>query len=768
MRISGTSEPELELTSNTTAAFECPWECRQCCALPRLHRLRRTAFKCISPEEDAFDFDTVFGHNCSGPEDRLSSVGYRKFTCMYTPEQRAARAFMSLDLCAASLSSTDVESFQDWIGNDTCHVSVFGKWKSRRTEDGNRGGLLGAPVGAVLRNPANLVKLIVTLRAPKIKLANTTRMEARRSLRSMLNADMQSGRVDRFALAAWGFALKKRSVFTGMPKVKGSASVLPKFRIGGWPTRMVSYKTPPGDINKLNPRNIFRCIQHTLRDLPVEDGAEGNSWSSASEGAGLAYRTPVDVFHHYFEKWGLYPDPYHFMVPSDQLQTDAVLSKFVFQSIGAHRVELVEADGTLVLNPMSLGGCEMTPTPRGCPASSRSVLEALPTHIRSSTKYLVRMEGLFEDVPVRDGFAHWGGNAFFDSKQQLVALQYKGETVIDPTLSSWSYLKFVFRSSLVSTITSFDHLVGSHIMISQALALATFEAMPSTHSMRLFFAPHTAGALKVNFNAALNLFPKQGLVHRASPFAEEAFEGANNEAGILWAKTPALRFIPFSEVYERQSQWRVRSGLQGIQNEIPMFEDAKLLHDAFQVYTEHFIAAVYGSTHCDERLAEDIVMQRWLRHFFNSADISTPDFWPSSWSGTNESCAMLKEMLADLCFHVTGFHHHVGTVMDFFRDTRFVSTSWRHGEYSAPPKQTLLMILLAATTNKDFPRLGNSNLSKSIFANHPDLNEVYQDFWFMLERIEQSMESRNELREKHGRLAFTQMSPKYVEWSVAV
>merc|ERR1719310_2467796 len=100
---------------------------------------------------------------------------------------------------------------------------------------------------------------------------------------------------------------------------------------------------------------------------------------------------------------------------------------------------------------------------------SVDILSALSSDIRKDIRFCVKLEGLFEDVELRRHMQRWGGNAFFDKDGKIQALQYNGETVersesTGEKKDRWEQFKFIFRSSLVSTVTAFDHLVTVHIM----------------------------------------------------------------------------------------------------------------------------------------------------------------------------------------------------------------------------------------------------------------------------------------------------------------
>lgn len=355
-----------------------------------------------------------------------------------------------------------------------------------------------------------------------------------------------------------------------------------------------------------------------------------------------------------------------------------------------------------------------------------------------------------------------------------MAIQYRGETQVKGRHDSerWHALKFIFRSSLVSTITAFDHLVSTHILAAGSLAIAAAETLPSIHGLRHILTPHVWGTLSINLGAATNLFAKGMLVHRASPFEAEAFQEENGDDGKLWKMIPALRYTPFEELYQTYVEVKVQ--YQSAFHEIPFFEDGKMLHDALKNYLTHVVTFLYGAIEkessqkqsCDSGLQADKRVDVFVKHFFE-LNAHEPHFYPKHWQEFASSrCSVLIKFLAEVIFLVTGWHKHVGTVADFFRDTRFASTSWKEGETQAPPKHSMLMQLLAATTNAHYPRL-NQSLT-DIYSRSSQFHDIFVGLHTSMNDVQQNVERRNTDRERNGRLGFHQMEPMLIEWGVEV
>lgn len=238
--------------------------------------------------------------------------------------------------------------------------------------------------------------------------------------------------------------------------------------------------------------------------------------------------------------------------------------------------------------------------------------------------------------------------------------------------------------------------------------------------------------------------------------------------GILWAKTVALRYTRFEDAYTTYRQFLEELSSEGVQMpELPFFEDGLPIYREIQRYVESAIGEIYGlgSARCSARLLADHEAQRFLAHFWRLSDPATPDFWPSEFR--RPTCHALTELLTEVIFGVTGWHRHVGTVADFFRDTRFASTNWQRGEMSTRPAQAVMVQLLAQSTNALLPHLSDE-LSETIYGDHEALAENFRTFNSRMLEIQSDMEQKNQARLMRNDIPYHNMEPTSLEWSVAV
>jgi len=731
---------------------------------------RRDSFKCITRGID--NVTSIPDYNCDEPVPRTSSSHEMKRACRFTRPERRGRAWRDLEDCR----DTSVRLYEDFLGYDSCSVTQTGKMISR-TLGTRQFGLGRRAIDALFLSNSHAIAGGVcnsvgsTFADGGLLPPGLTEEQAQAELCAGIEDDLNSKRLDPFSMGVWAASVGPLNPWN-LTKASAGTQILQKFEIPGWPARSVAYETPEDDM-KLLPTGIMldltRCTMQRLRGLSREDDmtADDNQWGEGCE-------DPAAILHKYYDRWGIYQRPWNFDVPLNEITSDRILEQLVFQNIGSHKLELLhDLDGhdADFISPVGLGGCGHGALPvMGCPFPLQSALTAVPERVRRSLKFALRMEGLFDDVPRRPGMGKWGGNAFFDGEGHLRAVQYQGRTLIaGEGDNDWDYFKFVFRSSLVSTITAFDHLVATHILAAETLAVAATENLGPDNELRMLVNPHLVGSLSINFNAALNLFPQGILIHRASPFASEAYQHEDGRGnGILWAKTVVLRYTKFEDAYRTYRQFYEELRSEGVQMpELPFFEDGLLIHQEIQRYVDSAIDLIYGSGQylCNARYRVDVEAQRFISQFWALSDPATPDFWPQEFRGS--TCNNLKGLLTEVIFMVTGWHRHVGTVADFFRDTRLASTVWKEGESNTRPRQAHLMMLLAATTNAILPKL-SQELSETIYGDHTALSDNFRTLNSRMLEVQSEIEQRNQVRQSQNNVPYHNMEPESIEWGVQV
>jgi hypothetical protein len=664
-------------------------------------------------------------------------------------------------------------------------------------------------VGGICYIPAKLAEAFPNTTCRNDIMRDTCTDMMTNQLCEQLQLDLKTGRIDKPAMAMWGAAMAPVEKVGPFRLPEAQPRQYKRVRIPGWSSHVVSYEHPKEEnmMDFKGSRGGFECMMSKLLEFPVidfrDDTDEKNQFDDG-EDKSITTVSTGDILEKYYRRFGMYPDPYHFVISDKEKQSDATVAKLVFESIGAHHVEVIENDKLHSLNSIGLSafGDSVDGTDNG---GGTGILKALTADVARAAHYIVRLEGLFNDLQTRPRMQGWGGNAVFDASGKLLALQYRGQTKYPDSADkkereTWERFKFIFRSSLVSTVTALDHLVSTHILSAQAITASTFETLKPDHSLRIVLQPHVWNSFNLNFQAGTNLFSPSMLVHRASPYTIEAFGGEGSTGGMslknlgdrgkgkIWEKTKILRYKMFSEMYESYQSLKRK----GAQREMPFFEDGILLHTTLKRYFRLFTQKFYGENPatCNQNLANDRSIHEFTTSFFRYAsgdDESTYDFWPQELRQANSSCTVFTDFLTEVVFVLTGFHAQVGVVTDFFRDTSFAATAWVEGEKQARPKHSMMMMLLAALTASPHHRL-NENLvdiylpggaihqpcsaaCKQLLKKkqqHENLKAIFQQLYDEMVEVQRIIEVRNQQRVDTGHVEYHGMNPKYLLWGVSV
>merc|ERR1712216_250421 len=85
----------------------------------------------------------------------------------------------------------------------------------------------------------------------------------------------------------------------------------------------------------------------------------------------------------------------------------------------------------------------------------------------------------------------------------------------------WEAAKFIFRASLITEITAIDHLLYSHLTVSNGGAQAAMDQLGAEHPLRRLLKPFMYRANAINDQASRALFVEGGLVDRTFGFKRE-------------------------------------------------------------------------------------------------------------------------------------------------------------------------------------------------------------------------------------------------------
>lgn len=361
----------------------------------------------------------------------------------------------------------------------------------------------------------------------------------------------------------------------------------------------------------------------------------------------------------------------------------------------------------------------------------------------------------YQTIQVRQGFSKVGSEMFFSAEGFPISVKI-GDRSIGNQDSDWQYAKFHWRSSLFLALTLQDHLLGAHLSAANALAVASREVLPARHPLRRLMARYTMGTIKVNLEGVQELTVSNGLLQRATPFAD--FQAAVQAASD--SLPPAKELLAMVTAAPGEQ----------ILLEAPFVKDGTQLYQLNEQLVQGFFSD-YGWCNSTGRSPggfADVHVQKFAARV---KALLKPEFLDVS-----ETCTDFVQDLQDLTFIVSGFHGHVSNIADVFEDPDMLSMSWREGEAYGPPKQAVLTSLLHhSTSHNRFPTMDDNFTHLCVGLDLEDAGfckDLFDDFQVRAQTLAAVIEGRNANRtmqvgEVEYPTPYVVMSPSFAETMVA-
>jgi len=361
-----------------------------------------------------------------------------------------------------------------------------------------------------------------------------------------------------------------------------------------------------------------------------------------------------------------------------------------------------------------------------------------------------------KDVEVRPGFGKYGTDMYFTAEGlPAMVVTTNGKEVMRGD-KDWQYWKFVWRSTLLGTVTLIDHLHLTHFRSANLLARASRKTLPPNHPLRRLMSIFTFGSIFINNIAMHLLVGHRSPLHRSTPF--KTFEA-------LQETVPKI-MKPLRDWHKRlldNTEWEK---MPQILKDTPYYSDGRILSKEVKKMVSNMMVAMgwkdgSGKSCTTLKDLHDTSAIRFLKHI--QMDEATEGYDQSLSSAS--SCEQLMAWLTDIIWTVTGWHRHVGKVADFVSDPALAGFSWREGESFTAPRQAMIMSAVAAFTGTPQPKLIEDYTHLFVGIEHGEkMTEVWNDFRKALQTVETEVVTRN----KGRTIKNSHSNPAEVECSVAV
>ncbi|CAK4072557.1 unnamed protein product [Aphanomyces euteiches] len=334
-------------------------------------------------------------------------------------------------------------------------------------------------------------------------------------------------------------------------------------------------------------------------------------------------------------------------------------------------------------------------------------------------------------LEVREGYAKYGADAFFDKHGKVVKIVRGGKT-FHPDDIEWEYVKFCFRSSLNTKVTAIDHLLGIHSTVANYLTTANREQLPVDHPLRRLIKPFTFRSVVINYAAAWALFWPKGMLHRGFALTEDGM----NQVWDYGLKQ--FQFRTFPELVAHQNIDTLK---------IPFHEDGMDYWTVVHQFVSDYIDLYYSS---DAEVTADASIQ----NFWDFLD-KLPGSFPTL------SLANLKDVLAQSIVWVSAMHNHLGTLAEYVSDPAFCGSAWVEGEAANRPGSAVRNALIMAATGFKQPSILEDFSHIMLDDRAKDVCHAFID---ALDNLVDVIDARNQTREQK----YMSFNPSTIEMAVSI
>jgi len=481
------------------------------------------------------------------------------------------------------------------------------------------------------------------------------------------------------------------------------------------------------------------CFHGYIRQLPWDDklqGDEQNTWELVLNRSKFKHRRKVDWVMSFYngykthdgtQNWpALEVDFAKLYLLKDDTWDDRLEKAIAFGLIASHRVEAVQP-------PIVFGG--------------------------ESLSFVLKLNQ-FAGLKVRKYMGKFEGDLYFTGDGMPAMMELADGTRVAKGDKEWQYRKFAWRCALITVITLTDHLHMTHFRAANVLAKVSRETLSPDHPLRRLLTVFTFGSIFINLQAMHTLIGPRHVLHRSSPF--EDFEGLSE----IVPET-MLSLTDEHKVLLKEEEWEK---LPGKLQEAPYYADGKLLFEAERKLIREWFK-IYASGKGGICNAEDVLVAPEAKKFHQEMlrEASSAHYHTSITE--NSTCSELCDILLAYIWTVTGWHRHVGTVGDYYKDPELASFSWKEGESFARPLQHMQMSTIAVFTSAPQPKLieDYSHVFKGVYKEE-EMLQALESFRADLHKVSDEIGKRNEMRLTSPEMGFKNVhaDPKIVECSVAV
>lgn len=252
------------------------------------------------------------------------------------------------------------------------------------------------------------------------------------------------------------------------------------------------------------------------------------------------------------------------------------------------------------------------------------------------------------DIPIqklktRKYYRSYGACIHFSEAQMVTAIYDYGKSkTFKPGDDGWEQAKMLAKVTAFTLITAREHLVWTHLLVSNSATKESAVELPPSHPIRRLMTVFTFHATEVNLEAFSTLVPNTSVLYRASGFTYDSmklvFDGAYTSCNA----------------YEPFPDREINSALRGLSEEgkFPYWSEGVAYFEIVRSFVREWLEQA-GAAATDQ----------YAKAFYSAIRKTTlgMKYVLPVMGGVDD----MVNLLSQIIFQVTAYHELVGHVVDY-------------------------------------------------------------------------------------------------------
>lgn len=350
-----------------------------------------------------------------------------------------------------------------------------------------------------------------------------------------------------------------------------------------------------------------------------------------------------------------------------------------------------------------------------------------------------------QDLAVRPGFRKYGCRIHFSKDQIVTAIHdYALHKTVKPGDDGWDQAKWLAKVNTLVLVTVRDHLVWSHLIVSNTATKESIICLPPNHPLRRLLTIFTFRNTELVNYAFDAMLLKHSFLHRLSAFTYESL-----------IKVYDIAYLS-SNAFEPFPQRKVSPDLMELveQGKFPFVSEGIEYYQIVEEFVRDWIS----------KAGEQNIVDHFGRSFYEAMRRSTvgQKYVIPVYQGIDD----MVHLVSQIIFMVTAYHEFVGHAVDYTsRGNRAGYRVSSTDEMTVDVQSLLMAALMTASTSVRMPKLMSNYPNYFSAGGAPSYErKVWNSFLEKLSKQSQKVQAADAKR----KVEFKYFDPVHFDCSASV